>query len=173
MPETEHDHDADRVIEIARTAIDQEFAIAERLDAKSRSLMTLAGSWFAVAQAVAGATLGAKGVAHGWLYAVAILAGLGALVLAATLWRGSRIWALRQEVDIVPETLFAMRERARVAEGDFSDDLLRHYAAILQSRRMTNLDRVAHTRKAERLWAVAVLFPLLELVVALCGRLFG
>lgn len=46
------------ILDAARAALDGEFARAERFDAKARGQATLAGSWFAVTQAVAVASIG-------------------------------------------------------------------------------------------------------------------
>jgi len=171
---TESDsQDLGRVIDVGRAAIQQEYMIAERLDAKSRNLMTLAGSWFAVAQVVAGITLGAQDVRSGWLYAVAILAGLSGAFLASSLWQTSRVWSLKPEIDILPAALFEMEDRAKDPHSDLDVALVQHYASVLQTRRMNNEDRVFYLRRAERMWAFAVLFPLLEILVSLGGRLFG
>lgn len=158
------------VLNTARAALDQEFQIAGVLDAKARGLVTLAGQWFAIAQAVAAVAF-ATHKPHTWmLWAVGITALLGAIALGFLFVFAWNVWKIREEPAVSPRGLLQMRD---VAEHDPSPTkLIDHYAAMLRDRRATNTTRGNALECAQTAWFFAMGIPLIELGVALATRLF-
>ena len=72
------------VLDTARATLDGEFARANRLDEKARGQATLAGSWFAVTQAVSAIATGTS-ASKGWIIGLAVGLGLQAVTLL-TAW---------------------------------------------------------------------------------------
>jgi hypothetical protein len=70
------------MLDAAKTALDDEIALAERLDNKARGAAMLAGSWFAVTQAVAATSLTAH-TSSGWIFGC--VCGLALQAIALTL----------------------------------------------------------------------------------------
>jgi hypothetical protein len=161
------------VVNFARTAVEHEFQISERLDAKARGQVTLAGQWFAVVQAVSAVALGAKGV-DGWLlYAVGVTALIGGVVLAFAFLQSARVWKLRDEDAVHPKGILELKERAESDEAGALAVTVQHYASLLQDRRRTNKLRAEALETAETLWLASMALPLVQLGFALAARLFG
>lgn len=171
--EDQRTKDLAEVVQVGRDALTQEFQISERLDAKARGHVTLAGQWFAVVQAVAAVAFAARGIDDGWLLAVAATAAAGGIALATTVVLSWRVWRIRDEEAVSPKGLLEMKEEAEREESEALEPLVRHYASKLQSRRGTNRTRADALAWAERVWFVAMALPLVELVLALYARLFG
>src|SRR5215211_3446208 len=150
------------VLNAARGALEQEFQISERLDRKARGLATLAGQWFAIAQAVSAIAYSTKG-AHDWmLYFVAGTAALGAVALGATFFWAWNVWKVRGEEAVSPRGLMQMK----AAAGD-PGLLVDHYAAMLGDRRATNKERRQALEVAQYVWFAAMALPLAQLGFAL------
>lgn len=161
------------VVSVARSAVEQEFQVSERLDGKARGQVTLAGQWFAVAQAVSAVAFAAKGV-DGWLlYAVGLAALVGGVLLVATFVMSSRVWKVQSEDAVHPHGILQLRQRALDDDDGALDVAIRHYASLLQSRRLTNKTRVQALETAEKLWPWAMAPPLVQIGFALAARLFG
>jgi hypothetical protein len=161
------------VVSLARGAIEQEFQISERLDAKARSQVTLAGQWFAVVQAVSAVAFAAKGV-EGWLlYTVGGTAIVGGALLALVFIESAKVWRIRPEGAVSPQGILDLKETAKAGDVEALDDSITHYASILQDRRRTNKLRADALEDAEVLWFLAMAAPLVQLAFALAARLFG
>jgi hypothetical protein len=160
------------VIEVARTAVAQEFEIAERLGNKARSQVTLAGQWFAVVQAVSGIAY-VKSV-HGWkLFAVGGLAVAGGIALVVTFALAREVWKRREHQEVSPRGLIDMGEQAkRLDDVEFLERIIVHLASVLQSQRAANKERNDALDRAEKAWFVAMALPLAQLGFALAARLF-
>ena len=123
------------VLEAARDAIRQEFQIAERLDAKARNQMAIAGTWFAVVQGVAGLAIGddETGSFFGWSYVtiIVVLAGAAGACLIVAMTLSYLVWRLRDEEEITHKALFEMADVARNPSDGLEDKLVAHNARIL------------------------------------------
>jgi hypothetical protein len=160
------------VVHTARAAVEQEFQISERLDSKARGLVTLAGQWFAVAQAVSAVAYATK-TPHDWmLYAVAGLAATGAIALGFTFLFAWRVWRVRDEGAVSPGGLDQMKARA-LQDPNTMSLLVDHYASLLRDRRKTNKTRAEALTKAQWIWFAAMALPLIQVGFALATRLFA
>lgn len=158
------------VLNTARAAVDQEFQIAERLDAKARSLVTLGGQWFAIAQAVSAVAYSTRD-AHGWmLWALGGTALAGGVALGALFFFAWRVWSIRDEEAVSPAGLLEM-ERTASEDPEALKLLVRHYASILQDRRKPNKDRADALSVAQVVWFFAMALPFVQLGFALATRL--
>lgn len=162
-------HDEELAIEAARAAIEQEFKIAERNEAKSRNLLGAIAAWFAVVQPAAVFALrdSANTTETGYLVASLIIAAAVAGAAAfVVLVLHVRAWGLKDEEDVAPEGLHEMLAAARDPHRDFASDLITHYSDLLTTRRANNAAR-AHTFDIARRWViVAAMTTLVELAVA-------
>lgn len=159
------------VVNVARGAVEQEFQISERLDAKARGQVTLAGQWFAVVQAVSAVAFAVKGASEGLLWAVGVSAVLGAGLLARTFICSSRVWKVRPEGAVHPQGLLDLEARALANEADGLSVMVHHYAAILQDRRLANKTRADALEASQMWWFLAMGVPLVQLILALAARL--
>lgn len=165
--------DLAEVINVARAAVEQEFQVSERLDAKARGQVTLAGQWFAVAQAVSAVAFAVKGV-EGWLlYAVGATALVGGALLVIMFVQTSKVWRVREEDAVHPRGILQLKERALNDDAGALEVTVQHYARILQGRRRTNKLRADALEKAEKIWLLAMAAPLLQLGFAIAARLFA
>lgn len=159
------------VLSVARAAVDQEFSIAERLDAKARSLVTISAQWFAVSQAVAAVAFSAH-KPHDWmLWTVGGTAVVGACALSTLFILCSDVWKIRDEEAVSPRGLLQMLDTALTESA--VTKFVQHYASLLQDRRKTNKSRSEALDRAQIAWFVAMAVPLLELGFALATRLFA
>lgn len=164
------DHEEGLAIDAARAAIEQEFKIAERLDAKSRNQLAVIAGWFAVAQSAAAIALRAAVDAtdSGFLTAGLILSAVaGGVAVFVVLLLHLRAWRLHDEEDVAPEGLREMLSAARDPSRDFAADLIEHYADVLGTRRANNVTR-SKTFDNARPWViVAAMTTLIELGLAI------
>jgi hypothetical protein len=160
----------EEVTAAARSAVQQEFQIAERLDAKARNQVAVGGAWFALVQAVASIAL-KQYLDHGGdreLFKVlVVLAGLAAATLAVSILYAYGVWKLRDEQEITHTSLAEMAAAARDPHTDLLEQFVQHYGYILWTRRENNKIRAKNLTKATRWWIGAVFLGLVELVVAL------
>jgi hypothetical protein len=161
------------VVNVARAAVEQEFQISERLDTKARGQVTLAGQWFAVAQAVSAVAYAAPGVGGWLLYAVGGAALVGAGLLICTFLESSKVWRVREEDALHPKGILQLKSRATHEDADAMEVAVEHYASLLQGRRRTNKLRTEALEAAERVWLAAMAVPLAQLILALAARLFS
>lgn len=167
-----HDEDVERdlalVIDAGRDAIKQELSIADRIDAKARGMLTLAGTWFAVVQGVAGLALReASGATTSTSFRIIITCAIiSGFALIASVVVGHFVWKLRDEIEVTDDGLREMATEARVRE-DFEDRLVRHYGAVLKSRRANNKRRAANFDGLLPVWMLSLALSLVELSAAL------
>jgi hypothetical protein len=174
MPDAEQKTEGlSEVVIVARGAVEQEFQVSERLDAKARGQVTLAGQWFAIVQAVSAVAFAAKAVEGSLLYVVGALALAGGALLARTFWVSSKVWKVRDEDAVHPHGILQLKSKAEAEGADAMEVAIQHYASILQSRRGTNRLRVEALEKAEWWWPWAMGVALVQLGFALAARLFG
>jgi hypothetical protein len=165
------DEEMKLVVDAARAAVAQEFQIAERLDAKARNQMTVAGAWYAVVQTFAGITLRVlidSPDHHRWLFAliVAFAAVAGACLIVAMLYSYG-VWRLHQESEITHEGLGEMLDVARDPTDELGEKLVAHYQSILALRRLNNKKRAERFKHSVPWWIAALSLSLGELVLAL------
>ena len=156
----------------ATAAVDEEFRRSERLDAKSRNQVTVAGGWFAVAQAVVvGLVNGSLGptVAHSasafipWLAAVG---GVAALSTAAATLVSYNAWRLRDDPTLGIDTIRSYVDFARAGNPAVGVKLVSAYADVASGRRENNAKRAAAVDRAAVACGLAMLVVSIELVLA-------
>ena len=84
-PSTPSD-DLKAVMEVARGQIEQEFRISERLDNKARNQVALAGTWYALAQVIAGLAFRMQPASSLWSVIVGVLAAAGGILVGDFLY---------------------------------------------------------------------------------------
>jgi hypothetical protein len=166
------------VLDAARTAIDAEFRRAERFDEKARGQATLAGSWFAVTQAVTAALI-APHAAKGWIIAWVVLLLLQAIALCMLLRASAKVWRLRGRQDVGVTSLTAMMESVSEPAADFAAKAVEFYGRILESAKAANKARTdafgggpikKDWRTASFWWWPVLLAGLAEITAALLSR---
>lgn len=160
------------VLTAAREAVDKEFDIAERLDAKARGLVTTAAQWFGIAQAVSAVAFATQ-TPHDWmLWTVGGAALAGAIALGVLCLFAWRVWAIRDEPAVSPGGLLQMHEAAK-DDPNAPKLLVQHYASLLEDRRENNRKRADALDNAQVAWFAAMALPLVQLGFALATRLFA
>jgi hypothetical protein len=167
------------ILDAARAALDGEFARAERFDAKARGQATLAGSWFAVTQAVAAVAITAH--THGY-WIIVLLCGLtlqaGALYLL--LRASAKVWRLRDREEVGRTSLEAMLADVDATPIEFASKAVKFYGDILDAAREANRQRAddfdaqegcAKWLSASFWWRPVLVIGLLEMAVALISRI--
>lgn len=91
------------MLDAARAATEAEGRLAERYENKARGQATLAGSWFAVTQAIALASTVAH-ISKGWIICLLIGLVAQALSLCVLLESTAQVWELRAEEDVSSES---------------------------------------------------------------------
>jgi hypothetical protein len=160
------------VVEAARTALDQEFQRAERYDTKARGQMTLAGSWFAVVQAVAAVALRGN-TPTGWIIAIASAAAIAGVALFAAMRTSAKVWSLRQQPAVNQATLEDMLVAAERDPQAFGRQLVQLYRHLLGHAQEVNERRADAVDAATSVWWWALGLTLVELAIALLSRVFG
>lgn len=161
------------VVNVGRAAVDEEFRVAERLDAKARGQVTLAGQWFAIVQAVSAVAFAMSGADGRLLVLVGLTALVGGVLVAATFVRSSRVWNVREEGALAPAGILTLKGRVQESGGEALEEAITHYASLLQDRRRSNKKRADALEEAETLWKWAMAAPLAQLALALAARLLG
>jgi hypothetical protein len=157
------------VVDAARAAIDQEFKIAERLDAKARNQIAVGGAWYALVQAAASIAIknyldhGGNTPLFAW---VLTLAAAGAVALGFAIAYSYSVWKLRDEKEITPDGLEAMAESAKDPGANMLDLFTRHYRFVLWHRRQNNKDRAESFKRSIPWWALSLAFGVAELLLA-------
>lgn len=159
----------DFVVQAAREALAQEFARAERLDAKARGQMTMAAAWFGTVQVVAGIVLKDQASSPVWLIAVAALAFCsGAALLGAFLSLGS-VWRLEPQPALSQETLEDMADAS--GKPRFREQTVLLYRNLLGHAQNQN-DARGNALDGAGAWLVAThVLALTELFVALLATI--
>lgn len=163
------------VADAARAAIAQEFAITERLENKARAQVTMAGAWFAVAQAVSGVALGVSGLARAWVVILGSLALSGAAVLIGLALASRGVWKLYEEKEIGKKALEELLEMADDPnpKTEMLGVLVRQSAWTLDHRRTNNAKRAAAFLRTEIWWFLALTLALSQVLVAFLARAIG
>lgn len=162
--------DRDLIIDAAREALEREDARAERLDAKARGQMALAGTWFAIVQAVAAVALNA-GIPNGWLIAVGVSAGAAAVALVVAMAKSAEVWKLKSRPSIGTKTIDAMT--AALHKDTFKEEMVQEYQHLLGKLQIVNHERAKALECSTVAWWWALGFGLAELAVALLARIVG
>ncbi len=157
------------VLDTARATLDGEFARANRLDEKARGQATLAGSWFAVTQAVSAIATGTS-ASKGWIIGLAVGLGLQAMALFMLLLRDSAVWKLHDRDEVGPETLEAMRDSVSEPVADFASSAIEFYIPVLDQAQKANEQRGKAFEKASFWWWPVLVIGLLEIAAALISR---
>lgn len=169
------------VIDAATSALELENQRADRLDSKARNEMTLAGSWFAVVQAVAAVALGSAAVlgrnVHeaqtpvGWVIAIAVTAAFGGLALFGAMRQSTQVWKLRDQPAVTQETLEDMTQARRSDPEHFEEQLIVEYRHLLGYAQKNNETRANALDAVTRWWWATMGLGLLELILALIARI--
>jgi hypothetical protein len=168
------DRELELVVDVAQSAIAQEFAIAQRVDEKVRAALGSATAWFAVSSGLSGAILTrAKPVSAGWRDLVIVFAVMAVVALVVAGVQAYSIWSLQTQEDFAPAALFEMAAVARDPDDALADKLVASYANTLASRRENNKTRADVFRKSMPWVATALLATLVELLAALFGAAFS
>ena len=163
------------VLDTARAALDHEFQRAERLDAKARGQATLAGSWFAVTQAVAAVSIRGD-TPKGLVIAIAVIVIAQATALFLLFRASAKVWRLKTRDDIGSETLAAMGRDAEKGDPAFASKAVAQYRYILHGAQQANaeraraLDEPKNRSSATYYWWPVLSLGVLEIVVALISR---
>lgn len=156
----------------ATAIIEEEFRRSERLDAKSRNQIALAGSFFAVVQAgVIGLLNGLLGPSEHhkassfvpWLAGAGGLAGF-ALIIAAVV--SYRAWRLLDDPALKIKTIRDYLGPARDGNPAVGARLIDAYATIAEGRRANNRKRTDALECATKACGVAVACIAIELILA-------
>lgn len=152
--------------------IEEEFRRSERIDAKSRNQVALAGTFFAVVQA------GVIGLLNGvlratdhhtassfvpWLAGTGILAAIG---LVAAVVVSYRAWRLLDDIALAPKTITNYLEAARAGNPAVGVKLVDAYAKIAEDRRANNQKRTDALEQATKATAFAFACVSIEIVLA-------
>jgi hypothetical protein len=123
-----------RVLDIARATLDSEFLRANRWDEKARGQATLAGTWFAVTQAVSAVAAGSH-VPKEWVVALAVGLVLQAGALVMNLLRSAAVWKARDRLEFGRETLNALDERMSDPPDEVVEGLVTFFGTALDGPR--------------------------------------
>jgi hypothetical protein len=167
-----HDGGLEPVIDAAKSALEFENQRADRLDSKARNQMTLAGSWFAVVQAVAAVVLAAH-TPIGWVIALGATASVAGLALIIAIRLSANVWKLRPQPAVTQETLEDMTQAAQENPETFSEQLVLQYRHMLGHLQEVNNARVNALDAATFWWWVALSLAFVELTVALLTKIFN
>jgi hypothetical protein len=166
------------ILDAARAAIDAELNLAERLDEKARGQATLAGSWFAVTQAIAAISLTTH-THKVWVYGLVAGLLLQAVALSLLLQASAKVWRLRTEQDVGVMSLRAMEGDLALPASEFASKAIDFYCRILTSAREANAKRAdafdaesgcARYLSASFWWWPVLFLGLLEIAAALLSR---
>jgi hypothetical protein len=159
------------LLNAATSIVEEEFKRSERLDAKSRNMLTVTGTFFAVVQAVVAAlineTLGTTATEPAspwipWLMGMAGLAIVGLLI--AVTW-SYEAWRLRDEEALQVKTVRAYRDAAHAGNPAVGVKLVDAYSDIAEDRRKVNAERADVVDKAAIACGSAMLLIGTELVL--------
>jgi hypothetical protein len=157
------------VLEVASGTLDKEFQRANRWDEKARGQATLAGSWFAVTQAVAVVALGSS-APDGWVIglAVGLVGQAGALVM--NLIRVADVWKPREREEVAENTLQDLKGRVQDPSADFAAAMIDFYIPVLDEAQKANEERGKAFEKASFWWWFVLGLGLAEIAAALISQ---
>lgn len=160
------------LLSAATSLIDEEFRRSERLDAKSRNLVTIAGSFFAVVQAVVvgliNGSLGATEThdASSFILWLAIAGGFATIATVVALFLSYNAWRLRDDEALAVKTIRDYRDAARDDNPAVGVQLVDVYANIAENRRSVNRKRAGAVDRAAIACGLAMALIGTELVLA-------
>jgi hypothetical protein len=160
------------ILDLAKTEVDFQFRVAERLDSKARGLFALAGAIFAAAQALALREDVLNRLSDGdrsHLIKVATIAGV--LVGLALLSTAYAIF-VRKEKSVESKTLFNwMNQLAQknITDADVSQRAVQLYVTLMHERQEKNKGRAKVLFFVQVLCLLAIAASVWELIVALHG----
>jgi hypothetical protein len=161
------------ILDSAKAALQQEFQLAERYDAKSRSQVTIAGSWFAVVQAVVAVVVPSITFVP-WRVSLFCMASVAGTAFLWSMYMHGRVWKLRPQPGISHGTLAGMTSSAKEMKLDkFQEHVIVLYQNLLGNARTQNNERAAALETATGYWMVAMIAIFGELLVALAARVSG
>jgi hypothetical protein len=159
-----------RVLDISRATLDSEFLRANRWDEKARGQATLAGSWFAVTQAVAAVAAGSH-VEKVWVVVLAAGLTLQAGALVMNLVRAATVWEPRDRTEFGRETLEALDARMSEPVAEMATALFDFYKTVLDEAQEANEDRGNAFGKASFWWWCVLGIGVAEIAAALLARI--
>ena len=160
------------VLDAGQAALALENQRADRLDSKARNQMTLAGSWFAVVQAVAVVAL-TEHTPLGWVIVIAATAAVAGAALIAAMRQSAKVWMLRPQPAVTQETLEDMTLAAQREPGTFDAQLVQQYRHMLGHAQEVNASRADALDAATAWWWATLGLALAELAVALLARILN
>jgi hypothetical protein len=152
--------------------IDEEFKRSERLDAKARNQITIAGTFFAVVQAVVvGLINGSLGATetHGrssWVWVLSIAGVIGGISVVGALYYSYRAWQLQDDSVLEAETITEYVNQAREGNPAVGVNLIKAFSTILEDRRGKNRLRAESVESAAKACAFALAFVSIELILS-------
>jgi hypothetical protein len=161
--------DLKRVLEIGDSAVAHQFQVSERLDAKARGQVTIAATWFAVTQAVAGVAYAAQ-PGNLWLALLLAATFWGGVALAVTFYFSYLVWKPRKERELTHSGFRKLANDALSGDPALTDEIVTFYQHIIGHRRKSNGERVEQLKRAQVAWSFAMAFTFAELIIALLTR---
>jgi cellobiose-specific phosphotransferase system component IIC len=160
------------LLDAATAIIDEEFKRSERLDAKSRNMITVAGAFFAVVQAVVAAlinetlTATATQETSPFVLWLCVAAGISTLGLLIALTWSYEAWRLRDDEALQVKTIRDYRDAAYSGNPAVGAKLVDAYAQIAEDRRKVNAERADAVDAAAIACGIAMALIGIELVLA-------
>jgi hypothetical protein len=164
--------DADKfaqVIESARSMVEEQFRISERLDRKVRYQAGTAGAFFAVVQAVVvNAAVRAQGL-DDWTTTLAIFAVPATLITIGAFVAATGAWRTQTEKDLPIQDLRAMVEGVSHGDENTSRNLAFHYLNLAEQRRIGNAERLNRVRRVADITLLSIVLTGAELALVFVG----
>jgi hypothetical protein len=161
------------VVDEGRRLVANELDNAQRLEEKGRSQLTLAGTWFAFAQAAVGVNLIAG--SHRPLAVIATALGiLTALALLATFNLSADSWNPREYDDFDSGSLRGMAfEAHQKSELWMLMAISKAQTEHLEKLRDSNRKRADAMQTASLVWSITLALSVLEVAVAVFAHVLG
>ncbi len=159
------------VLESARSAVDQEFHLSQRLDTKMQYQFAVTAGWFGVAQTFAAVVLNRADVPPFWIGLVLVLGGLSIASVAWAIRETFAVWKLRPDKGIDPEKLKVWADRVHARDPVVPGEIAKEYAVLLDERRSRNEQRASAIKTSYKWCGYSVAITTAELIVALVSRL--
>jgi hypothetical protein len=173
VPETDQsraDVELGAVLEVAVAQSKEEYDRAERLENKMRQLVTAAGAFFAVVQAVSATLLAdVRAQSSGLAVATAIFAVLSVLAFASMIREGMPIWQLRNRRTISGTGVKKLIDFAARGNRAVSKKLIDEYAEIIDQRQAQNEVRAEAYEAALPMAGGTVVLLAVELALVFVG----
>lgn len=160
------------LLDTVTSIIEEEFKRSERLDAKSRNQITIAGSFFAVVQAVViglinGSLGGGEGKpASSFVMWLAVAGGAAGIAMLVALRFSYSAWKLRDDPALKVKTVRDYVEFARNGNPAVGVKLIEAWTDVADGRRANNKKRAERVEEAAIVCGIAMAFIGIELVLA-------